>query len=105
VTGRPILTAAEMRAAEEQAIAAGTPVELLMERAGLAAAEAIWRFAGPMPALILCGPGNNGGDGYVVARALRERGVDVAVAALAAPVTQAAKAAAAAYWRPGRRRG
>ena len=70
MTGRIILTAAEMRAAEEAAIAAGTPVEELMERAGKAAAEAIWRFAGPLPALVLCGPGNNGGDGYVIAREL-----------------------------------
>ena len=67
MTGRIILTAGEMRAAEAQAIADGTPVETLMERAGVAAAEAIWRFAGPLPALVLCGPGNNGGDGYVVA--------------------------------------
>ncbi|HEV2746309.1 MAG TPA: NAD(P)H-hydrate epimerase, partial [Allosphingosinicella sp.] len=88
-----ILTAAEMRAAEQAAIAAGTPVETLMERAGLAAAEAIWRFAGPLPALILCGPGNNGGDGYVIARALAERGVAVRVAALAEPATAAAASA------------
>ena len=57
VRTRPIPTAAEMRAAEEAAIAAGTPVEELMERAGKAAAEAIWRYAGPLPALVLCGPG------------------------------------------------
>jgi hydroxyethylthiazole kinase-like uncharacterized protein yjeF len=93
MTPRPILTADEMRAAEAAAIAAGTPVEMLMERAGAGAAEAIWRFAGPVPALILCGPGNNGGDGYVVARHLRERGVQVQVAALAEPRSQAAKAA------------
>ena len=64
-----------MRAAEQAAIDGGTPVEELMERAGAALAEAIYRFAGPMPALILCGPGNNGGDGYVAARHLAERGV------------------------------
>jgi ADP-dependent NAD(P)H-hydrate dehydratase / NAD(P)H-hydrate epimerase len=87
------LTAAEMRAAEEAAIAAGTPVEELMERAGKAAAEAIWRFAGPLPTLVLCGPGNNGGDGYVIARALRDRGVAVRVAALADPKSNAARAA------------
>jgi ADP-dependent NAD(P)H-hydrate dehydratase / NAD(P)H-hydrate epimerase len=91
VSGGVILTAAEMRAAEERAIAAGTPVETLMERAGMAAAEAAWRFAGPLPALVLCGPGNNGGDGYVVARGLRERGMDVRVAALAEPKSGAAK--------------
>jgi hydroxyethylthiazole kinase-like uncharacterized protein yjeF len=81
MSGRAILTAAEMRAAEEAAIAAGTGVEMLMERAGKAAAEAIWRYAGPLPALVLCGPGNNGGDGRVVARELRARGVAVREAA------------------------
>jgi hydroxyethylthiazole kinase-like uncharacterized protein yjeF len=91
VSGRTVLTAGEMRAAEVRAIDAGTPVEALMERAGLAAAEAIRRFAGPLQALILCGPGNNGGDGYVVARALRERGVEVRVAALAEPATAVAR--------------
>lgn len=85
-----ILTAAEMRAAEQQVIDAGTSVETLMERAGVAAAEAIWRFAGPLPTLVLCGPGNNGGDGYVIARELRGRGVDVCVAALADPRSPAA---------------
>jgi hydroxyethylthiazole kinase-like uncharacterized protein yjeF len=80
-----------MRAAEASVIAAGTPVETLMERAGMAAAEAAWRFAGPLPTLILCGPGNNGGDGYVIARGLKDRGVEVRVAALAEPATEAAK--------------
>ena len=94
---RVIITADEMRAAEAAAIAAGTPVETLMERAGTAAAEAIWRHAGPLPALVLCGPGNNGGDGYVIARALRERGVNVRVAALAEPQSPAAEAARASW--------
>jgi len=88
---RPILTAEAMRDAEQATIDAGTSVETLMERAGQALAEATWRFAGPMPALILCGPGNNGGDGYVAARHLRERGVEVRVAALADPKTDAAR--------------
>lgn len=88
-----ILTAAEMRAAEADVIAAGTSVETLMERAGIAAAEAAWRFAGPLPTLVLCGPGNNGGDGYVIAHGLRERGVDVRVAALAEPGSKAARRA------------
>jgi hydroxyethylthiazole kinase-like uncharacterized protein yjeF len=82
-----------MRAAEAAAIAAGTPVEMLMERAGAGAAEAIWRFAGPLPALVLCGPGNNGGDGYVIARLLRERGMQVRVAASGEPKTEAARCA------------
>jgi hydroxyethylthiazole kinase-like uncharacterized protein yjeF len=93
VTGRPILTAAQTRAAEAGAIAAGASVETLMERAGAAAAEAIERFAGPLPALILCGPGNNGGDGYVLARLLHARGIAVRVAAFAEPKGEAAIAA------------
>ena len=88
---RPILTADAMRAAEAAAIAAGTSVEELMERAGAGLAEAVYRFAGPLATLILCGPGNNGGDGYVAARHLKERGVSVRVAALAEPTSDAAK--------------
>ena len=91
MTGRPILTAAAMRAAEQAVIDAGSSVEKLMERAGAALAEAIYLFAGPMPALFLCGPGNNGGDGYVAARHLAERGVDVRVAALSEPVSAPCK--------------
>jgi len=90
---RPILTAEAMRSAEQGAIAWGTSVEELMERAGAALAEAAYRFAGPMPVLVLCGPGNNGGDGYVAARHLAERGVAVRVAALAEPKSAAAKRA------------
>src|SRR4051812_30071093 len=88
---RPILTAEQMRAAEQAAISAGTSVEELMERAGAALAEAVYRFAGPLPVLVLAGPGNNGGDGYVAARHLAEHGVNVRVAALAAPKSEAAK--------------
>ena len=86
-------SAARISAAEAEAIAAGTSVETLMERAGIAAAEAIWRFAGPLPALVLCGPGNNGGDGYVIARALRAHGMEVRVAAMAEPKSAVALAA------------
>lgn len=94
---RPILTAKAMRAAEQRAIDAGTSVEMLMERAGAALAEAVYRYVGKMPALILCGPGNNGGDGYVAARHLAERGVDVRVAALAEPRSPAAQWARAQW--------
>ncbi|HEV2864874.1 MAG TPA: NAD(P)H-hydrate epimerase, partial [Allosphingosinicella sp.] len=100
MNGRIILTAEEMRAAEAAVVAAGTSVESLMERAGEAAAEAIWRFAGPMPALVLCGPGNNGGDGYVIARELARRGASVRVAAMAEPGSPAAKAARASWSGP-----
>src|SRR5215475_13079040 len=95
---RPILTAAAMRLAEDEVIAAGTRSGELMERAGAAAAEAAWRYSGGAAAQVLCGPGNNGGDGYVVARVLAERGVAVRVAALAPPRTADASAAAA-RWR------
>jgi hydroxyethylthiazole kinase-like uncharacterized protein yjeF len=88
---RPILTADAMRAAEDAAIDAGTSVEKLMERAGAGLAEAAYRFAGPLPALVLCGPGNNGGDGYVAARHLKARGANVRVAALAEPKSDAAQ--------------
>jgi hydroxyethylthiazole kinase-like uncharacterized protein yjeF len=87
---RPILTAEQMRAAEAAAIDDGTSVDQLMERAGAALAEAAYRFAGPMPTLVLCGPGNNGGDGYVAARYLAERGVEVRIAALSDPKSAAA---------------
>ncbi len=87
---RPILTAAAMRTAEETA---NCGLDILMERAGAALAEAALRFAGPLPTLILCGPGNNGGDGYVAARILAAAGVDVRVAALATPSTDLATAA------------
>lgn len=93
MTGRPIITAEAMRRAEQGAIRNGASVEQLMERAGAALAEAIYRFAGPMPVLLLCGPGNNGGDGYVAARHLAARGVAVRVAAISEPRSEAAKRA------------
>ena len=88
---RPILTAEEMVAAEQRAIDSGTSVETLMERAGAALAEATYRHRRQDVRLILVGPGNNGGDGYVAARHLAERGVDARVAALAEPKSDAAK--------------
>jgi hydroxyethylthiazole kinase-like uncharacterized protein yjeF len=97
MSGRPILTAEAMRAAEQAAIDRGTGVEELMERAGAALAEAAYRHAGPMKTLILTGPGNNGGDGYVAARHLAERGVEVRVAALTEPKSDAAKSARARW--------
>lgn len=93
IAGQPILTAAQMRAAEDRAVAAGSSVSELMERAGAGVAGAVRRLVGGEGVLILCGPGNNGGDGYVAARVLREGGAKVRVAALADPRTDAAIAA------------
>ena len=67
----PILTAAAMREAEAATARAGVSLGELMERAGAAVAELAWRMAAGAPILILCGPGNNGGDGYVAARRLK----------------------------------
>ena len=94
---RAMLTGAAMRAAEEAAMATGISVHELMERAGAAVAEAAWRFAATPPALILCGPGNNGGDGYVAARHLAARGLHVRVAASDEPRTDAARVARAGW--------
>ncbi len=96
----PVLTAAQMREAESRAIAVGTSAEMLMERAGAAIAEAVWRFGGARETLIACGPGNNGGDGYVAARLLAARGVTVRVAALRPPRAPAAVAAASLWTGP-----
>ena len=96
----PVLTAAEMRAAEAAAMAAGLSVDTLMARAGQALAEAVWRFGGGRPVLVLCGPGNNGGDGYVAARLLQAKGLFVRVAALGSPSTDVAKRAGAQWQGP-----
>jgi ADP-dependent NAD(P)H-hydrate dehydratase / NAD(P)H-hydrate epimerase len=94
---RPILSAAETRAAEEAVFATGVPVFDLMARAGRAVADIAWDRVGPLPALVLCGPGNNGGDGYVAAARLRARGVAVRVAASGEPRSEAARQARALW--------
>ncbi|WP_326838809.1 NAD(P)H-hydrate dehydratase [Sphingomonas alpina] len=89
-----------MRAAEEAAIADGTSVDILMARAGTEVAQTIRRLASGSEVLILCGPGNNGGDGYVAAAALRAWSLPVRVAALAPPATDAARNACAGWSGP-----
>jgi ADP-dependent NAD(P)H-hydrate dehydratase / NAD(P)H-hydrate epimerase len=76
-----ILSNEEMRCADALAVKAGVPSLTLMENAGGAVADIIASRFSPCRAVVLCGPGNNGGDGFVVARLLAARGFDVLVAA------------------------
>lgn len=81
-----LLTPDEMGRADRLTIEAGTPGIVLMERAGRAVADAV-AFAHPLGSrvLIVAGPGNNGGDGYVAARVLTERGYGVTLWSLVPP--------------------
>jgi hydroxyethylthiazole kinase-like uncharacterized protein yjeF len=73
-----ILTPKEMTEADRRTIEAGTPGIELMERAGAAVARVTAETAdGGRRIGIVCGPGNNGGDGFAAARILREQGFDV----------------------------
>jgi hydroxyethylthiazole kinase-like uncharacterized protein yjeF len=75
-----LLTPDEMGEADRRTIAAGTRSYLLMERAGEAVATRAARMVGPASRIaVLCGPGNNGGDGFVAARMLAEAGHRVSV--------------------------
>ncbi len=77
-----IVTVKEMRAIEQQAARAGLPSEVLMENAGLAVARHTRSWVGSVLGrrfLVLVGPGNNGGDGLVVARHLHDWGADVTI--------------------------
>ncbi len=100
MSGGPIFTAAETKAAEATIFATGVSVAALMQRAGRAAADIAWDRFGPLETLVVCGPGNNGGDGYVIARRLADRGVRVRVAASGDPASEAARAARAAWGGP-----
>ncbi|MEZ5839659.1 MAG: NAD(P)H-hydrate dehydratase [Hyphomicrobiales bacterium] len=78
-----LLSTAEMGRADSLAIAGGMPGIRLMEVAGRAVADAVaGRFPLSCRVAVLCGPGNNGGDGFVAARILRERGYRVRLALL-----------------------
>ena len=77
---RPLLSPEEMRAADQAAISSGIPEAVLMERAGRALARSVLRLAGGrygVRVLVLCGKGNNGGDGLVAARVLASEGLGV----------------------------
>ena len=97
-----LLTTAEMGEADRLTIAAGGSGAALMAAAGRAVADraaTLMRRRGGAKVAALCGPGNNGGDGYVAAHALREMGFDVEVFALGDPAALKGDAAwAAALW-------
>ncbi len=77
-----VLTAAEMRKADAACIAGGTGSLELMDAAGDAVARQVIAFFKPCPVLVLCGPGNNGGDGFFAAAKLKREGWPVRVACL-----------------------
>lgn len=77
-----LLSVAQMTEADRAAVAAGTPACLLMQNAGHAVAQEITRRWSPRPVTILCGPGNNGGDGFVAGMALAQSGWPVRIALL-----------------------
>ncbi|HME40984.1 MAG TPA: NAD(P)H-hydrate dehydratase [Steroidobacteraceae bacterium] len=77
-----LLSVAQMTAADRAAIAAGTPGSQLMQNAGDSVVREITRRWSPRPVAVLCGPGNNGGDGFVVAIALAQAGWPVRIALL-----------------------
>ena len=95
-----LFSVAEMYAADAAAAEAGIPGLTLMESAGRAVADAIVRRWGPRPVSVLCGPGNNGGDGFVAGRLLADAGWPVRLGLMGARDRLSGDAAAvAARWR------
>lgn len=91
-----VLTTTQMASADATTIARGTPGIVLMRAAGEAVARAIVQRWSPRPVTVLCGPGNNGGDGWVAAKVLHQRGWPVRVHAMVPPEALRGDAAEAA---------
>ena len=87
-----ILTANQMREAESAAIKDGVASASLMESAGEAVVQIVLKGWSKRPVVVVCGPGNNGGDGFVVARRLHTVGWPVRVALLGDPAALAGDA-------------
>jgi hydroxyethylthiazole kinase-like uncharacterized protein yjeF len=99
LAGRPeLLTPDEMGRADAASPGLGVPGPTLMANAGRAVARAIRARFSPCRTLVLAGPGNNGGDGYVAARLLQQEGWPVALASLTIPRPGSDAAAAALDW-------
>lgn len=97
-----MLTPSQMAEADRLSIASGIPGIQLMEAAGHAVKDAVLaHYPDLRRAVILCGPGNNGGDGYVVARLLGELGIPVALFANRPPRAGSDAAVAARNWHGG----
>jgi len=98
----PLLDAEQMRAVDRWAIdEQGIAGLALMERAGAGVARAVERLAADGPVTVVCGKGNNGGDGLVAARLLREAGRQVSVVCAAPPQELAGDARANLERLPG----
>lgn len=90
------LTSEQTRAAEAAAVQAGVSLRSLMERAGAALAEEVAKRVPDGPVVVVAGPGNNGGDGWVAARVLHAEERDVRVLTLCDPEALGGEAAQAA---------
>ncbi len=86
-------TAADMRRIEELAVQAGDSYAGLMERAGKAAAARMQRLTPEGAVVVVCGKGNNGGDGFVIARALAATRPVTVILAAGQPATEDARRA------------
>src|ERR1700720_1847434 len=96
-----LLTPAEMGEADRLTIVGGVSGIELMESAGHKVADPVSQRWPPQPVAVLCGPGNNGGDGFVAARVLVERGWPVRLALIGSVAALRGNAAQAAARRPG----